>query len=102
MSQPRDFVEQLLDFSFTDFITVKIIGIIYGVGIGVLSLLFVAAIFSGFSQGIVPGIGSLIVAVLTFFVSLILLRISLEFIVVTFRIAQNTSRTAENTKNLSN
>ncbi len=102
MAKSQDFIAQLFDFSFNDFITVKIVGIVYGVGIGLSGLFSLVTIIGGFSQGFLPGIGALIVAILCFFISIILLRITLESLIVMFRIALNTGRTAENTKDLRN
>ena len=102
MSKSQNFFAQLFDFSFNDFITVKIIGIVYGIGIGLSGLFTLVGIIASFTQEGYSIIIALIVMPLSFLASIIVLRITLESVVVMFRIAQSTTRTAENTKDLRN
>ncbi len=84
----------LLDFRFTKFITVKIIQVLYLVGIAVSALYIFAGVIGAFQIGVVYGLFALIMSPLAFLLSVLILRVYLELIAVIFRIAENTSRMA--------
>ncbi len=91
------FFSGLFDFSFSTFITPRIVSILYllaiiGAGIGALFILI-----GGFSQGFMTGIGALILAPLVFFLYVLFSRVGLEALIVAFKTAENTRKTAENT-----
>jgi len=100
----KGFFGALFDFTFSEFITTKIIKILYGIalviaGIGTLGMIVSA--FSGgpFSRGSVGlGILVLILSPIIFLVYAILSRVWLEFIIVIFRIAENTGEIAKMSK----
>lgn len=54
-------------------------------------------VLGAFSQGLVAGLGSLIIGTIGALFAVLLLRVYLEIIAVLFRIASNTARIAENT-----
>jgi hypothetical protein len=82
----------LLDFRFTRFITVRIIQVLYLVGIVIIALYTLAGVIGVFQAGAVKGILALILSPLVFLISVLILRVYLELIAVIFRIAENTSR----------
>ncbi len=91
---PKGFFASLFDFSFTEFVTMKIIKFIFilgliGAAIVSLASLVGAAGFGGFKWY------SLLLAPLMFIGIVFLLRIWLELVMVTFRIADNTKRLVE-------
>lgn len=91
MSSQRNFFSLLFDLSFDEFITPKIIRVVYviaiiGAGIGALGILLST---TGFRSG--PSFFGVVMSVLIFFGYVIGSRIALEGIVALFRIAQNTS-----------
>ena len=90
--QKVDFLQALFDFSFTDFITSKIIKFLYGLSIlfaGLTALVFVIVAFK-ISIGV--GILTLLIfAPLAFLLTVIYTRVLLEIIIVIFRIAENIS-----------
>lgn len=89
------FVSALLDTSFSEFITLKIIKWLYlaaMLGVGLLGL-FLA--FAGFAQGFLIGLGSLIVVALVSVLAITVIRVWFEAAVVFFRIAENTAEVAE-------
>jgi hypothetical protein len=88
----------IFDFSFTEFISIDLIRVLYVFAFIVAGLTMVGTILSGFSNGIWWGIGSIIMAPVVFFVIIFTARISLEMMIVLFRIAENTKETADNTK----
>ena len=85
----KGFFTQLFDFSFTEFVTTKIIKFIYILGLILTGLATIAIIISAFSQSSVIGIVSLIFSPLIFLIYVIILRVWLEIIIVIFRISEN-------------
>jgi len=88
----------IFDFSFTEFISIELIRVLYVFAFIVAGLTMVATILSGFSNGLWWGFGSIIMAPIVFFTIVFFARISLETMIVLFRIAENTRETAEHTK----
>ncbi|BAZ48550.1 DUF4282 domain-containing protein [Nostoc sp. CENA67] len=102
MANSRSFFTALFDFSFSEFITPRVVGVLYGIAIffvGLGALSFIAASFRG---GFLPGIFTLLVAPLASLLYIILIRVGLEGLMVAFRTAANTGRTADNTESLRN
>lgn len=100
MAKNKSFFTVLLDFSFSEFITPRIIGILYALVIFFSAITALGMIVGSFSRGFLPGIlGALIVPIgLLFYV--VLIRVGLEGFIVAFRTADNTNRTADNTESL--
>ncbi|CAN5156624.1 hypothetical protein BH24ACT1_BH24ACT1_00730 [soil metagenome] len=98
----RGFFKSLFDFSFSSFITVRLIKVIYALfiaGSALFALLFVA---SAFRASVLFGLFVLvIVAPVMFFFYVILARVYLELVVAIFRIAENTSILAGQGRSLS-
>lgn len=97
-SHDGGFFGKLFDFSFEQFITLSIIKVIYILlivlsGLGALGLLISLA-----AQGGAAIVLGLILAPIVFIVYVILARVWLEFLIVVFRIADNTAETARNTR----
>lgn len=92
----------IFDFSFSQFVTAKLIRLLYG-------LLMVIAAIGALSTGIsvMSGVGGffgvlagLIVIPIAFLFLVIISRIWLEMTIVLFRVAESTSDTAKNTRAL--
>lgn len=93
------FFKALFDFSFTEFITSKIIKLLYGLTIFIAGIVALIIIIGGFSAH--PGAGIialLIVAPIIFLVSVIYGRVLLEIIIVIFRIAEHLAEMAKQGK----
>jgi len=93
-SEPS-FFSALFDVSFSNFVTNRIIKVLYilaliGVTIGALVFLV-----TGLTQGGGAALLALIVAPLYFLLGLIYIRVLLEVIIVLFRIGENTAVMAE-------
>ena len=93
--QEKGFFGRLFDLSFNEFITTKIIKVLYvlsmiGAGFWALSVLFTG--FATKSFGSV--VGGLVGAPIAFVLCVILARIWLETLIVLFRIAENTAKMA--------
>jgi hypothetical protein len=93
----KGFFASLFDFSFTKFITTKIIKLLYGLGV-VVSILgagvaILLPVFKGYSSE-----GGKILALILFpllaLLGIIIIRVWLEIIIVMFRIAEHTGEIA--------
>ena len=89
MSLNKSFVLRLFDFSSSNLMAVEVVAILYVIGIVFAGLMGMAIVMDGFSNGLISGIGSLILAPLVFFLYLILLKFGLEEIIVTLKISEH-------------
>lgn len=97
-SKPTNFFSALFDFSFSDFVTPKIVGLIYFlmmVMAGIYAITLLVAMSAALPGGFLL---ALPIAVVIFIGSVIMSRIGLEVAVALFRIAQNTTHMARNTQ----
>ncbi len=83
------FLQALFDLSFSDFITKRIIKLLYVLGIVLAGLMALVVLVAGLLQG-GAGFASFIIAPLLFILWVISLRVWLELVMVAFRIADNT------------
>ena len=95
MREKKGFLGALFDFSFSEFITVKLIKILYILGIIFSTIVAIIFIVSGFNISTGVGIIFLILSPIIFLLYVILIRIYLEIIIVIFKIAENTKQLAE-------
>lgn len=87
MEQDRGFFGSLFDFSFTSFVTPKMIKVVYGILLFFVAIGMLFVIVSGFSRGV--GVGLLflfIVAPLYGIILAIFARIYMEILMAIFRI----------------
>jgi hypothetical protein len=92
--QPGPGLDALFDLTFTRFLTVSVIKVIYLLGILALCILWLFMVIAGFAQGFGIGLAAIVVASIAWVIWLLLLRVQLELIVVIFRIGENTSAMA--------
>lgn len=95
MEEQKGFLGALFDFSFSDFITIKLIKILYILGIIFSGIAAIMVIVNGFNISAGAGIIFLILSPLIFLLYVILVRVWLEIIIVIFRIAENTKQMVE-------
>jgi hypothetical protein len=95
MEQPSNFFQTLFDFSFSEFITTKIIQILYGIGLLFAGIGAIMIIVQGFNVSFLIGLLSLIISPIVFFIFAILARVWLEIVIVLFRIAENVGEIAK-------
>jgi hypothetical protein len=91
----KGFFGSLFDLSFTEFVTTRVIKVLYilaMVGAGIASF---GILITFFSRGFFFGILGLIVSPIVFLLNVLMARIWLEVIIVLFRIAENTGRLVE-------
>ena len=88
--QAKGFMAALFDYSFSSFVTPKIIKILYVLATIVISLWTLALVLAAFNASSAAGLLVLIiVAPLFFLVSMIYARVLLEIVIVFFRINGN-------------
>ena len=91
--EPKGFITVLFDLSFTEFITTRIIKVLYILGIFFSGLGSLAVLVGGVTSGSVVGaLGALIITPVIFVLYVLMVRVWLELIIVIFRIAENTGR----------
>ncbi len=95
MNEQKGFIGSIFDFSFSSFITTKLIKFLYGASMVLSAIIAVILIFIGFGYSIVLGIITLlIIAPLIFFVLIIIARVELEIMIALFTIAENINKMA--------
>ena len=88
--EPRGFMTALFDYSFTSFVTPKIIKILYLLATVVVALSTLVLVLAAFNNSSGAGILTLvIVGPLFFLISMIYARVLLELVIVFFRINGN-------------
>ena len=85
----QDFFSTLFDFSFSEFVTTKIIKVIYGIGVLFAGIVAIAFIVKGFDASAFLGILALIVSPVVFIIYIILIRVWLEVVIVLFKISED-------------
>ena len=101
----KGFLGSLFDLSFTNFITTKLIKVLYVLGmilaaLTALGMLFsgLAALFSGTAGGIVSAIVGVVLSPLVFLVMVIYMRVGLEVIITIFRATEHLAEIARQTR----
>jgi uncharacterized protein DUF4282 len=87
--QDKGFIGTLFDFSFTEFVTTKVIKVLLGLALVVNFIITIAFIVGAFQVGWLGGILVLILSPIIYLVLMLFSRIYLELIIVVFRIAEN-------------
>jgi hypothetical protein len=89
------FLGALFDFSFSNFITGRLIKILFALGLLAWGLTALSILLAAFQRGFLTGILGLIFAPLVFLLGAMYLRVVLEIFMVIFRIAENVQRIAD-------
>jgi hypothetical protein len=88
--EAKSFLGSLFDFSFSVFITTKLIKFLFGTVIIIGAIFGLGSIIGAFSKGVLPGLIALIIAPLLYLLGVVIMRIWLEFVIVIFKIEENT------------
>ena len=91
MSDKTGFFEALFDLSFSSFITTRLIKALYILAMILAGFLALGIVIAGFSNGFVSGLGALIFGALVFLIYVMTARVTLELIMIVFRISENVS-----------
>ncbi len=87
----KGFFESLFDFSFTSFITTRIISVVYGLLIAAGALAALSIIIGALQSGALPILLAIIAAPFVFLLYVVIARVYCEVIIVLFKIADNTA-----------
>ena len=94
MEEKKGFWSCLFDLSFTEFITTRVIKILYMLGIGIAAIVGLMLIVTAFTKGFAVGLLHVIAAPIVFILLVIVLRIYMELVLTLFRIEENTRKPA--------
>jgi hypothetical protein len=84
------FLGALFDFSFSSFVTTKLIKVLYVLGVIIAGFAALMLVIAGFTKGVLAGMLVLIiVAPLVFFLYVIYWRVIMELIIVVFRATED-------------
>jgi hypothetical protein len=95
MEEAKGFFGALFDFSFTEFVTTKIIKVLFALAIIGSAIAAIAYIAMSFSASSGLGVVVLLLSPAIFILYVILARVWLEVIIVLFRIAEHVSDIAK-------
>ena len=96
--QNKNSIGMLFDLSFTEFVTTRIIQLLFVIGV-VFSVIWTLVFIVGcFKANAVLGILFLILSPIVFLLLVLFARVWCEMIIVIFRIAENTSRLVDQGK----
>ena len=89
MEQRKGFFALLLDFSFKEFVTTKIIKVLYGLAIFFFVVIAVLLIVGSFRESAAAGAVVLVLSPFWILLSTVVTRVMLEIVIVLFRIAEH-------------
>jgi len=89
MTSPKGFLASLFDYSFSSFITTRIIKILYVLITIVYSLVALAFLAIGISHGPGPAVAAIIFVPIAWLLYMIFARVALEVLIVVFRIGED-------------
>jgi len=88
----------LFDLSFTEFVTTRVIKVLFIIGVIAAAIGSLVFLWSGIRSGFGRGLLTLVLTPVIFLLWTLGARIWCELIIVAFRIAENTSRLVEQRK----
>jgi len=88
----KGFFEKLFDFNFKEFITLKILKILYIIALIAIGVLLIVGIVYFFNQSTSTGVLFLIFSPLFFLLGAMLVRVYLEVIAIIFRIEEEVKK----------
>jgi len=94
-TEDTGFIGALFDFSFSTFITAKLIKVIYALGLVIAGLVALLMLVTGFGAGFMTGVGALVLAPLLFLFIAAYMRVVMEVLIVVFRISENVAKIAD-------
>jgi len=94
MEEKKGFWSCLFDLSFSEFVTTRVIKILYMLGIAIAAIVGLMLIVTAFTKGFAVGLLHVIAAPIVFILMVIVLRIYMELVLTLFRIEENTQKPA--------
>ena len=92
MEDKKHFFSCLFDFSFSELVTLKVIKVLYCIGIAIAGLAALWLVLGAFGQSFAKGLLYVISAPVVFMLLVVVLRIKLEILMTVFRIEENTRK----------
>ncbi len=96
--EPKSFFATLFDFTFSEFITARLIKVFFILGIAGSALSTFSVLVGGFAHSFMYGLVMLVLSPLVFLLMVLGCRVWLELIMLGFKIAENTAQVAQNTR----
>jgi hypothetical protein len=92
-SEPKTFLQALFDFKFTDWVTLRVAGVLYLITIILLSLFALIGVIAFIASGPEAALVVVYIAatVITWFLLVLLARLAIEASIATIAVAQNTA-----------
>jgi ribosomal protein L37E len=95
LEESRGFFSWRFDFSFTSFVTGKLIKVLYVLAMIVLVVALVVVVIAAQTQPSPMPIVAIVAAPIVFFLYLILVRVQLEILIVIFRMSEHLAEIAQ-------
>ena len=92
--EKKCFCGSLFDLSFSELITMKVIKVLYAIGIAIAGIAGLYLIVTAFTKGFGPGLLHVIAAPIVFVFLVIVLRVCMELVLTLFKIEENTRKPA--------
>lgn len=94
MPNQKGLVESLVDLSFGEFVTLRIIKLLYALHLVLGLIVAIGLVLSGFRESTAQGLLLLILGAVGLVFWTLYVRVLLEVLIVVFRVAENISRIA--------
>jgi len=94
MEEKKGFWSCLFDLSFSDLITMRVIKVLYAIGILIAGIAGLMLIVKAFGEGFGTGLLLVIAAPIAFILLVIIARVKMELLLTLFRIEENTRKPA--------
>ncbi|SRR5712692_6791257 len=94
MPNGKGVFQGLLDFSFQELVTPRLVKWLYVIALLAGGVSVVAAVVNGLRESPAQGLLALVFGVIAFFVWVLYIRLALEVVIIVFRIAENTGQMA--------
>jgi hypothetical protein len=88
--EKKCFCGSLFDLSFSELITMRVIKVLYAIGILIAGVAGLYLIVTAFTKGFGPGLLHVIAAPIVFVFLVIVLRVCMELVLTLFKIEENT------------
>jgi uncharacterized protein DUF4282 len=94
METQASFFPALFDFSFSSFITIKLVRVLFGLGLALGALIALFYLLVAFKIGVTAGLLALILVPLGYLLYAMYLRVVLEVLIVIFKISEGVTEIA--------
>jgi Domain of unknown function (DUF4282) len=87
MDEPKGLIKSIFDFSFSEFVTPKVIKFLLGLAMVMSAISAIVIIVRAFNVGVLAGIVVLLLSPVIYCLLMLVARIYLELVIVMFKIA---------------